>query len=122
MSSQSSPSPSGNAPPSRGNQSFSGFSFVDDETTFCTQLEYGGFPLEECQEQAFWYVSAIADMIDIKDGANARRWSSSSFWHKECLSGHSVGTGQRWAPRDDDDGKDIDFGFDSESDFCLACQ
>jgi hypothetical protein len=37
-------------PPSRGNQSSRGFSFVDDEMTFCTQLEYGG--LEEYQEQS----------------------------------------------------------------------
>jgi hypothetical protein len=27
----------------------------------------------------------------------------------------------RWVPHDDD-GKDIDFGFNSESDFCLAHQ
>jgi hypothetical protein len=59
--------------------------------------------LEEYQEQAFLYASAIADMIDIKDGANARHWLSSSFWHKECLSGHSVGGSQHGAPRDDDD-------------------
>jgi hypothetical protein len=56
-------------------------------------------------------------MIDIKDGANARRRSSSSFRHKECPSGHSVGTGWR-SVLQDDDCKDIDFGFDSELDFC----
>ena len=79
--------------------------------------------MEEYQEQAFLYASAIADMIDIKDGANARRQSSSSFRHKECPLGHSVGASWHWVPRDDDDdGKDIDFGFDSKSDFCLACQ
>jgi hypothetical protein len=62
-------------------------------------------------------MSAIADMIDIKDGANAHRRSSSSFWHKECPLGHSVGAGQHSAPRDDDC-KDVDFGFDSKLDFC----
>jgi hypothetical protein len=86
MPSQSSPSSSANAPPSRGNELSSGFSFVDDETTFCTLLQYGVFMLEEYQEQAFQYASAVADMIDIKDGANARRRSSSSFRHKECQS------------------------------------
>jgi hypothetical protein len=62
-------------------------------------------------------------MIDIKDGANAHH-GSSSFWHKECPLGHSVGTSWHWVPHDDDDddGKDIDFCFNSESDFCLACQ
>jgi hypothetical protein len=55
--------------------------------------------------------------IDIKDGANARRQSSSSFWHKECPLGHSVGTGRLLAPRDDAC-KDIDFGFNSKSDLC----
>jgi hypothetical protein len=117
MPSQSSPSSSANVPPSRGNQLSSGFPFVDDETTFCTLQQYGVFKLEEYQEQAFQYVSAVADMIDIKDGANARHWSSSSFRHKECPSGHSVGAGQRSALRDDDC-KDIDFDFDSELDFC----
>jgi hypothetical protein len=117
MPSQSSPSSSANAPPSRGNQSSSGFSFVDNETTFCTILQYGVFILEEYQEQTFQYASAVADMIDIKDGANARRRSSSSFQHKECPSAHSVGAGRRSAPQDDDC-KDNDFGFDSKSDFC----
>jgi hypothetical protein len=116
MPSQSSLSSSSNAPPSRGNQSSSGFSFIDNETTFCTLLQYGVFILEEYQEQAFQYASAVADMIDIKDGANARRQSSSSFRHKECPPGHSVGAGRCSAPRDDDC-KDIDFGFDSKSDF-----
>jgi hypothetical protein len=55
--------------------------------------------------------------IDIKDGANARRQSSSSFWHKECPSGHSVGAGRLSVPRDDAC-KDIDFGFYSKLDFC----
>jgi hypothetical protein len=54
--------------------------------------------------------------IDIKDGANARRRSSSSLRHKDCPSGHSVGAGRLSAPRDDAC-KDIDLGFDSESDF-----
>jgi hypothetical protein len=113
---------SANAPPLRGNQSSSSFLlFIDNEMTFCTLLQYGVFILEEYQEQAFLYACAVADMIDIKDGTNARRQSSSSFWHKECPSGHSVGTGQLSVLRDDDC-KDIDFGFDSESDFCLACQ
>jgi hypothetical protein len=94
---------------------------ISHPLTFCTLLQYGVFILEEYQEQAFLYASAIADMIDIKDGTNARRWSSSSFWHIECPSSHSVGTGWLSAPHDDDC-KDIDFGFDSESDFCLACQ
>jgi hypothetical protein len=111
--------PSGNVPPLRGNQSSSGFSFVDDEMTLCIQLQYGGFILEEYQEQAFLYASAIADMIDIKDGADACHQSSSSFWHKECPLGHSVGASWRWVLHDDD-GKDIDFGFDSKLDFCLA--
>jgi hypothetical protein len=93
------------------------FPLLTKETTFCTLLQHGVFILEEYQEQAFQYASAIADMIDIKDGANACRWSSSSFPHKECLSGHSVGAGRRSAPRDDDC-KDIDFGFDSKSDLC----
>jgi hypothetical protein len=88
--------------------------------TFCTLLQYGVFISEEYQEQAFQFVSAVADMIDIKDGANARR-RSSSFRHKECPLGHSVGAGWRSAPQDDDC-KDIDFGFDSKLDFCLACQ
>jgi hypothetical protein len=117
MPSQSSPSSSANVSPSRGNQLSSGFSFIDDETTFCTLLQYGVFILEEYQEQAFQYGSAVSDMIDIKDGANAHHRSSSSFRHKECPSGHSVGTGRRSVPRDDDC-KDIDFGFDSKSDFC----
>jgi hypothetical protein len=115
MPNQSSPLSSANMPPSRGNQSSSSLSpFIDDEMTFCTLLE-------EYQEQAFLYASAITDMIDIKDGTNTRCWSSSSFRHKECPSGHSVGAGQLLVPRDDDC-KDIDFGFNSESDFCLACQ
>jgi hypothetical protein len=76
--------------------------------------------LENYQEQAFLYMSAVAEMINIKDNANARRWSSSSFRNKECLSGHSVGAGWLSAPRDDC--KNIDFGFNSKSDFCLAHQ
>jgi hypothetical protein len=55
--------------------------------------------------------------INIKDGTNAHCQSSSSFWHKECPSGHSVGTGRLSVPRDDAC-KDIDFGFDSKLDFC----
>jgi hypothetical protein len=83
MPNQSSPLSSANMPPSRGNQSSSGLSpFIDDEMTFCTLLHYGVFILEEYQEQAFLYASAITDMINIKDGTNTRRWSSSSFWHK----------------------------------------
>jgi hypothetical protein len=64
------------------------FPLLTKETTFCTLLQHGVFILEEYQEQAFQYASAIADMIDIKDGTNTCRWSSSSFPHKECLSGH----------------------------------
>jgi hypothetical protein len=82
MPSQSLLSSSANVLPSRGNQSSSGLSFLDDEMTFCTLLQYGVFILEEYQEQAFLYTSAVADMIDIKDGANAHCWSSSSFQHK----------------------------------------
>jgi hypothetical protein len=106
MSSRSSPTPSGNAPSSRGNQLSSGFSFIDDKTTFCTQLQNGGFILEEYSEQASLYVSAVSDMIDIKDGTNAHCQSSSSFQHKECPLGHSVGASWHWVPHDDD-GKDI---------------
>jgi hypothetical protein len=93
MPSQSSPSSSANAPPSRRNQLSSGFSFIDDKTTFCTLLQYDVFILEEYQAQLFQYASAVADMIDIKDGANACCRSSSSFWLKECPLGHSVGIG-----------------------------
>jgi hypothetical protein len=45
-------------------------------------------------------------MIDIKDGTNAHCQSSSSFQHKECPLGHSVGASWHWVPHDDD-GKDI---------------
>jgi hypothetical protein len=76
MSSHFLPLPSGNAPSSKGNQSSSSFSFIDDEKTLCTQLQYGGFILEECQEQGFLYVSAVADLIDIEDDADAHCWSS----------------------------------------------
>jgi hypothetical protein len=55
--------------------------------------------------------------INIKDGANARRRSSSSFRHKDCPLGHSVAAGRLSALRDDAC-KDIDLGFDSKSDFC----
>jgi hypothetical protein len=61
-------------------------------------------------------------MIDIKDGTNAHRLSSSSFRHKECPLGHSVGTSWHCVVPRDDDGKDIDFGFNSKLDFWLACQ
>jgi hypothetical protein len=55
---------------------------------------------------SFLYVSAVSDMIDIKDGTNAHCQSSSSFQHKECPLGHSVGASWHWVPHDDD-GKDI---------------
>jgi hypothetical protein len=65
----------------------------------------------------YCYEIVCSMTIDIKDGANACPRLSSSFRHKECPFGHSVGTGRLSAPRDDAC-KDIDFGFDSESDFC----
>ncbi len=125
MSSQSLQSPSGHTLPLRGNQLSSSFwCFIGNEKTLCTQVQYGGFIPEEYQEQAFLYVGVIADLIDIKNGANAHwtcRSSYHSFWHKEWPSGQSVGAGGHWVTRDDD-GKDLNFGFDSELDFCLACQ
>jgi hypothetical protein len=75
------------------------------------------FLITYCYEIVHSMTIDIKVTIDIKDGANARRRSSSSFWHKDCPLGHSVGAGLLSAPRDDAC-KDIDLGFDSESDFC----
>jgi hypothetical protein len=66
---------------------------------------------------AYCYEIVHSMTIDIKDGTNAPHQSSSSFRHKECPSGHSVGAGRLSAPHDDAC-KDIDFGFDSKSDLC----